>query len=79
MTTSKDFLKKDEWEVATFDSDTSGAIVYEGGLSWEDAVEKAEEMWNSGKYYGVEVVSCDPDELDPIQWIRTKSQFLESF
>lgn len=74
-----DFPFTEIFEVATFESDTSGAEVVEGGLTFSVAVKKAEEMWNSGKHYGVEVVSQNPDALDPIRWIKTKSDFIESF
>lgn len=69
----------ERFEVATFDSDTSGAIVIEGDLSWDKSLEMATELWLSGNYYGVEIVSLDHESLDPIKWIRTKSEFIESF
>lgn len=69
----------EEFEVATFDSDTATAEVLEGGLSFDEAVIKANKIWEEGKEYGVMVVSQDSDNIEPIQWIKTKSKFIESF
>ena len=72
-------MNNEQFEIATFESDTDTAIVLEGGLSFKDAVSKAEALWQTGEHYGVEVVSQDPNSIEPIQWIKTKSEFIESF
>jgi hypothetical protein len=67
-------VDNEKFEVATFDSfDDSNAAVVEGGLSFEKAEKMANELWSSGKYYGVEIISSDPDNLEPIVWIRSKN------
>ena len=70
-------MSKEQFEIATFSSDTSPSEVLEGGLSFSTAVSKAKKLWKSGKEYGVMVVSQSPDSLEPIQWIMSKSAFIE--
>ena len=66
--------KKEEFEVATFeDFDDSDATVIQGGLSFEDAKKLANEIWKSGEHYGVEIIDCDPDNMEPIVWIKSKA------
>ncbi len=69
--------KAEKFEIATFDSDTATAEVLEGDLSFKNAVKKAKKLWKENKYFGVEVVSQDSNSLDPIQWIKSKSSFIE--
>lgn len=71
-------MKTEEFEVATFDSDTATAEVLEGGLSYDIALSKAKELWATGEEYGVMVVSQDPQASDPIQWIMSKSKVIDS-
>lgn len=64
---------EDQYEVCTFDSEEAVAEVYEGGLSYQRALVVAMQLFDDGKFFGVQVVSNLPeDELDPIVWIRTK-------
>ena len=64
---------EDQYEVCTFDSEEAVAEVYEGGLSCQRALVAAMQLFNDGKFFGVQVVSNLPeDELDPIVWIKTK-------
>jgi hypothetical protein len=67
--------KTEEFEVCTFDSDDATAECHEGGLTFEKALEMANELWNdgNGEYYGVEVISQDANVIDPIKWIRCKA------
>ncbi len=71
-------MKTELYEVATFKSDTSPAEVLEGGLSYASALTMAKALWATGNEYGVMVVSQDPEALDPIQWIMTKSKVIDS-
>jgi hypothetical protein len=65
--------KKEVFEVAVFDSfDDSGAIVMEGGLSYDNALEKATNLFETGEHYGVEIIDQDPNNMEPIVWIMTK-------
>jgi len=70
----QDVLKTcNEYEVATFDSlGDSNATVVEGGLSYETAEKMAKELWTSGKYYGVEIIDSNPDNMEPIVWVKSK-------
>jgi hypothetical protein len=40
--------KTEEFEVCTFDSDDATAECHEGGLTFEKALEMANELWNDG-------------------------------
>ena len=61
------------FDVAVFDSeDDSNAEVIEGSLPWDKASKLAQKLYDSGKYYGVEIIDCDPDNMEPIVWIETK-------
>jgi hypothetical protein len=61
------------FDVAVFDSeDDSNADVIEGSLPWDKASKLAQKLFASGKYYGVEIIDCDPDNMEPIVWIETK-------
>ena len=61
------------FDVAVFDSeDDSNAEVIEGSLPWDKASKLAKKLFDSGKYYGVEIIDCDPDNMEPIVWIETK-------
>ncbi len=63
----------DQYEVCTFDSEEAVAEVYEGGLSYQRALVAAMQLFDDGKFFGVQVISNLPeDELDPICWIKTK-------
>ena len=63
----------DQYEVCTFDGEEAASEVYEGGLSYQRALVAAMQLFDSGKFFGVQVVSNLPeDELDPICWIKTK-------
>jgi len=64
---------EDQYEVCTFDSEEAVAEVYEGGLSYQRALVAAMQLFDDGKFFGVQVISNLPeDELDPICWIKTK-------
>ena len=61
-----------KFSVATFElEDDSNAEILEGGLSWEEAVELAEDIFKTGDHYGVEIIDDDPNNTDPIAWIKT--------
>ena len=61
------------FDVAVFDSeDDSNAEVIEGSLPWDKASKLAQKLFDSGKYYGVEIIDCDEDNMEPIVWIETK-------
>jgi len=65
------FFEDTTYSVATFDSeDDSNAKVIEGGLPWAEALELAQSTLASGKYYGVEIIDDDPDNMEPIVWIE---------
>jgi hypothetical protein len=60
------------FDVAVFDSVDSNSEVIEGSLHWDKASKLAQKLYDSGKYYGVEIIDCDPDNMEPIVWIVTK-------
>jgi hypothetical protein len=61
------------FDVAVFDSeDDSNAKVIEGLLPWDKASKLAQKLYDSGKYYGVEIIDCDTDNMEPIVWIEIK-------
>ena len=59
------------YEVCTFDSTDKPAICVEGDLTYQRALDLAKELFDTGKYFGVEVISLDPEELLPICWVKT--------
>jgi hypothetical protein len=61
----------ESFSVATFESDEIEEVV-EGGLSYDDALLLAKKLWDSGKYYGVEVIDDDPNNMESIVWIKSK-------
>jgi len=64
---------EETFDVAVFDSDDdSNAEVIEGSISWDEAFDLANMLFNSGKYYGVEIIDCDPDNMESIVWIKIK-------
>jgi hypothetical protein len=64
---------EESFDVAVFDSDDdSNAEVIEGSISWDEAFDLANMLFNSGKHYGVEIIDCDPDNMESIVWIKTK-------
>ena len=66
-------MKKQElFEVSTFEDDDAEAIVVEGNLEFEEAMKMAEDLWATGKEYGVQIISLDPDNMEPIVWIKSK-------
>jgi hypothetical protein len=57
--------------VAVFESeDDSNAEIIEGGLPWEDALDLASEIHKAGNHYGVEIIDDDPNNTEPIVWLR---------
>jgi hypothetical protein len=70
---------KERFSVAVFESeDDSNAEVIEGGLPWEDALDLATELHQSGLHYGVEIIDDDPDNMEPIVWIKTSEDSPEN-
>jgi hypothetical protein len=66
-------MENEKFEVAVFDSfDDSVAIVIEGGLSYDDALEKATNIFETGEHYGVEIIDQDANNMEPIVWIMTR-------
>jgi hypothetical protein len=66
-------MENEQFEVAVFDSfDDSVAIVIEGGLSYDDALEKATNIFETGEHYGVEIIDQDANNMEPIVWIMTR-------
>jgi len=64
--------ENERFSVAVFESeDDSNAEVIEGGLQWEDALDLASEIHKAGNHYGVEIIDDDPDNMEPIVWIKT--------
>ena len=62
----------ESFSVAVFESeDDSNAQVIEGGLPWDRALALANELLNSGKHYGVEILDDDPNNMESIVWIET--------
>ena len=62
----------ESFSVAVFESkDDSNVQVIEGGLPWDRALALANELLDSGKHYGVEIIDDDPNNTDPITWIKT--------
>ena len=68
-----EYFEPDEvFDVVTFDQfDDSYTHCVEGGIPWDKAVALAESLFATGKYYGVEIITCDPDNMEPIVWIKT--------
>jgi len=68
-------MENEKFEVAVFDDfDDTDAVVIEGGLSFSDAKDLATKLFESGEHYGVEIIDCDPDNMEPIVWIAVKSE-----
>ena len=70
--------ENERFSVAVFESeDDSNAEVIEGGLLWEDALDLAAEIHQSGNHYGVEIIDDDPNNMEPIVWIKTSGDSTE--
>jgi hypothetical protein len=64
--------ENERFSVAVFESeDDSNAEIIEGGLPWEDALDLASEIHKAGNHYGVEIIDDDPNNMEPIVWIKT--------
>ena len=64
---------KEQFEVAVFHNfNDSNCDVIEGGLSYDDALKMATQLWESGKYYGVEIIDQNPENMEPIVWVESK-------
>ena len=63
--------ENERFSVAVFESeDDSNAEIIEGGLPWEDALDLASEIHKAGNHYGVEIIDDDPNNTEPIVWLR---------
>ncbi len=63
--------ENERFSVAVFESeDDSNAEIIEGGLPWDDAMDLAFEIHQSGLHYGVEIIDDNPDNMEPIVWLR---------
>ena len=63
-----------EFDVAVFDSlDDSDAEVLHGSLPWEEALTLAQSLWTGGKHFGVEIIDCDENNMEPIVWIKSRN------
>jgi hypothetical protein len=63
--------ENERFSVAVFESeDDTNAEVIEGGLPWDDALDLAFEIHQSGLHYGVEIIDEDPANMEPIVWLR---------
>lgn len=61
-----------KFSVATFKMEgDSNAEILEGGLPWREAIELAEDIFKTGDHYGVEIIDDDPNNTDPLAWIKT--------
>lgn len=70
---SEHFESSELFDVAVFDSvDDSKVDIINGSLSWDESFDLANTLFNSDKYYGVEIIDCDPDNMEPIVWIKTR-------
>lgn len=76
--TETEITKDFGFELGTFDSDAKPVDVIEGGLHFKIAVNRAKALWESGKHYGVAVIDQDPNSIEPIQWIMSKSEVIEN-
>jgi len=64
--------ENERFSVAVFESeDDSNAEIIEGGLPWEDALDLASGIHKAGNHYGVEIIDDDPNNTEPIVWIKT--------
>ena len=69
----------ESFSVAVFESeDDSNVQVIEGGLPWDRALALANELLDSGKHYGVEILDDDPNNMESIVWIETFDDSPES-
>ena len=66
-----------KFEIATFRSDVHCAVPVATGLPFKTAVKRAKELWKSNEHYGVAVIDQTPNCLDSIQWLKSKSSFIE--
>ena len=66
-------MENEKFDVAVFESfDDSNAEVIRGELSWDEAFDLANLLFDSGKHYGVEIIDCDPNNMESIVWIKTQ-------
>jgi len=63
----------EKFEIATFNSFKENAEVVESDLNIETALKNAKALFKTGKHFGVQVISQDPNSLKPIKWIKTKN------
>jgi|LauGreDrversion4_2_1035121.scaffolds.fasta_scaffold40431_8 hypothetical protein len=60
------------FEVSTFDEADEESYVIEGDLVFDEAKKMAEDLWSTGNEYGVQIISLDPENMEPIVWIKSK-------
>lgn len=65
-------MKQETYSVATFKSLDSESIVVEGNLTYEQAQTLLSSLLNDN--YGVEIISEDEDNMEPIVLIKTNSK-----
>lgn len=59
--------------VATFDSiDDSKIDVVEGNLQYDEAKALADKIWSTNKYFGVEIIDNDQNNMEPIVFCISK-------
>lgn len=63
---------KQLFEVLTFEGLDKTAASCDTFPDIDSAISKANELFNSGKHFGAEVIQLEPyDCIDPIKWIKT--------
>lgn len=64
---------EDLFDVVTFSSfDDSKVDVLRGALPFERAVTLAGILWDTGEFFGVQVIDRNPDNMEPIVWVKSK-------
>lgn len=56
--------------VATIESTDCESIPIEGGLTFEEANKRADELLKD--HFGVEIIDEDPDNMEPIVLVKTQ-------
>lgn len=66
-------MKQDLFELGIFDEPGGELTVIDGTLTWESAISQAETMFKTGKYFGIEIISADSNDMEPIKWSKSKA------
>ncbi len=60
------------YEICIFESMAAAAECLESDMQLEEAIRKVSDMIEENKYYGIEILSLDPDEPEPIVFVHTR-------